>query len=305
MRLSYVLSVEDVRFGYGFVEVLKGVYFEAGSGVTFLIGPNGAGKTTLAHIIAGILRPWKGRVLVEGVNIHARHENKTLVAIARQQPPLPPFNVRTPLEYLKIYCELRGENPSRVGEVLKLLGVPPERRDLLVFSPGMRKKIEIAKLMLAEAAKVLIVDELSGLDAQARKIAVSFLREVSRRKCVIVITHNPLDIQELRGRVAVMTDGRIIAVYEDYDEALARISERRHLLKFAYKGEPSKLKTALERYALRSSVEWREGVALVETVVAEEHIQQLERELTESGVLLNLTDDPITPLLEALGAGAR
>ena len=300
-----MLSVENLYFGYGFTEVLKGVSFEAGAGALFLIGPNGAGKTTLAHVISGIYRPWKGRVLVDGVDVHARHENKVLVAIARQQPPLVPFDVESPLEFLKMYCELRGEDPSRAAEVLKLLGVPLERRDLSAFSPGMRKKVEIAKLMLAESARVLIVDELAGLDAQARRVAVSFLREAGRSRCMIVITHNPLDIQELRGRVAVMVDGRITAVYDNYDEALARVSERRHLLKFAYKGEAGRLKAALERYALRSSIEWREGVALVETVVAEEHVQQLERELTECGVLLNLTDDPITPLLEALSAGAR
>jgi ABC-type multidrug transport system ATPase subunit len=300
-----MLSVEDLHFGYMSREVLKGVSFEADAGVLFLIGPNGAGKTTLAHVIAGIYRPWRGRVLVDGVDVHARHENKVLVAIARQQPPLPLFNVESPLEYLRMYCELRGDDPSRAAEVLKLLEVPLERKDLSVFSPGMKKKVEIAKLMLAESAKVLIVDELAGLDAQARRVAVSFLREAGRSRCVIVITHNPLDIQELRGRVAVMMDGRITAVYNDYDEALARVSERRHLLKFAYRGEAGRLKAALERYALRSSLEWREGVALVEAVVAEEHVQQLERELVESGVLLNLTDDPITPLLEALSAGAR
>jgi len=300
-----MLSVEDLHFGYGFREVLKGVSFEAGVGVLFLIGPNGAGKTTLAHVIAGILKPWRGRVLVNGVDIHARHENKVLVAIARQQPPFPLLGTESPLEYLKTYCELRGEDPSRATEVLKLLGVPPERRDLPAFSPGMRKKLEVAKLMLAESARVLIVDELAGLDAQARGVTISFLREASKSRCVIVISHNPLDIQELRGRVAVMADGRVTAIYEDYDEALARVSERRHLLKFAYRGEAGRLKASLERYALRSSLEWREGVALVEAVVAEEHVQQLERELTESGVLLNLTDDPITPLLEALSTGAR
>jgi ABC-type multidrug transport system ATPase subunit len=206
-----MLNVEDLHFGYMSREVLKGISFEAGAGVLFLIGPNGAGKTTLAHVIAGIYRPWRGRVLVDGVDVHARHENKVLVAIARQQPPLPLSNVESPLEYLRIYCELRGDDPSRAAEVLELLGVPPERKDLLFFSPGMKKKVEIAKLMLAESARVLIVDELAGLDAQARRVAVSFLREAGRSRCVIVITHNPLDIQELRGRVAVMMDGRITA----------------------------------------------------------------------------------------------
>jgi len=157
--------------------------------------------------------------------------------------------------------------------------------------------------MLAESARVLIADELAGLDVQARKLVFDFLRREGERRHVMIITHNPLDIQELRGGIAVMLDGRIAAVYEDYEEALARVSERRHLIRVTYRGEACKLRAALERYALEYAVEWRGGTAIVEALVEEEALQSLERELTDSGMILSVTDDSITPILRALSGG--
>jgi len=171
---------------------------------------------------------------------------------------------------------------------------------LMSLSPGTRRKLEFAKLMLADSAAVLIADELAGLDAAARAVVLDFMRREARERCVLIVTHNPLDIHELPGRVAVMYEGRLEAIYDDYGEALARIAKRRHLIKAVITGEAERLREALSRYALSYSLDKVGGINVVAATVREEELEDFKRELVSLGDLINLTDDPVTPLIEAL-----
>ncbi|MCD6357866.1 MAG: hypothetical protein J7L75_04745 [Thermoproteales archaeon] len=185
-----------------------------------------------------------------------------------------------------------------------MLGLPQltEYADdpLMSLSPDTKRKLEFAKLMLADSAAVLIADELAGLDAAARAVVLNFVRREARERCVLIVTHNPLDIHELPGRVAVMYEGRIEDIYDDYGETLARIAKRRHLIKAVIRGEAERLREAVSRYALSYSLDKVGGINVVAATVRGEELEDFKRELVSLGDLINLTDDPVTPLIEAL-----
>ena len=90
---------------------------------------------------------------------------------------------------MRIYCELRGEDESALPEVLELLGLSRyAEKHLLALSQGTRRKVELAKLMLAEKARVLIADELAGLDAITRSKVLEFIRHKAKDECTLVVT---------------------------------------------------------------------------------------------------------------------
>jgi len=102
-----------------------------------------------------------------------------------------------------------------------------------------------------------------------------------------------------------MVDGRIVVVYEDYYEALRRISEKRHLLRITFKGDVKALRVALsgivEKFSMLSS---KCGINVLEIVVAEDWIKEVENALLKHEVVTGLSDDPLTPLLKALTKGS-
>ena len=192
---------------------------ETGEGVTFVVGPNGAGKTTLLHVIAGALPPSsvKGDVRVLGANPFKEVWVKRYIALARQEPTT--FSWNYPLKTaLRLYAVLKGEDPSAAEEVLDELGLPPQRR-VGELSFGMKRKLEVAKLMLSRSARVFLLDELIDLDQPTVAKVVDFLRaKAEEGACVVVVTHEPRHLQLLSGRVVVLKSGKVLRIIESRRE---------------------------------------------------------------------------------------
>lgn len=197
--------------------------FEAEGGVTVLIGPNGSGKTTLVHLIAGVLTiaRVKGRVSVLGANPYRDHWVKKYIALARQHPNT--FDAFYPVRsVLRLYAALKGEDPDAVDEVLEKLGLsscmhPSIKAVNLSF--GMKRKLEVAKLMLSRSARVFLLDELIGLDQPTVRLVLDFLRaKTEEGACVVVVTHEPRHLQLLGGRVVVLKSGKVLRVVESWRE---------------------------------------------------------------------------------------
>ena len=167
---------------------MRGVSFRLASGSSLLIiGPNGCGKTTLLKIIAGLLRPTRGTVLVYGAT-PTTVEAKRLFGIVLDHPML--YRELTVEENLRLFASLYGvENyePSS-DEIVEMLGL---RRWLGVkvgeLSFGWRKRADIARAMI-HRPKLLIVDEpLNGLDTGAAETVSELLRlHVSKNKGIVL-----------------------------------------------------------------------------------------------------------------------
>ncbi len=215
-----VVSLRDVWFSYTRGrDVLRGVHLDLRSGeLVALMGPNGSGKTTLSKVIAGLLKPSKGSVLVDGVEVsrYTRLELSSKVAYIYQNPQHQIFN-QTVWEEVAFGWRIRGvpeeEYAERVREALDLFGLRGlEDEHPFFLSKGEKRRLAIASAYTL-GPKVLIVDEpTTGQDRRLSEHLMSIFKSLARMgKTVLVVTHNVDLAFRYADRLVVMVSGRIVA----------------------------------------------------------------------------------------------
>lgn len=183
-----------------------------------LLGPNGAGKTTTMRMIAGILRPSDGTVLIGGIDILADP-----IAAKRRMGFIPdrPFvyDKLTGSEFLRFVAGLYGQDNGagglgrRIDELLELFELLPWRDELTEsYSHGMRQKLIIASALL-HRPEVLVVDEpMVGLDPKSARLLKDLLRKFVNRGGTVLMSTHTLEIAEaMCDRIAIVQGGRIAA----------------------------------------------------------------------------------------------
>jgi ABC-type multidrug transport system ATPase subunit len=185
-------------------------------GMFGLLGANGAGKTTLIRVLAGLLRPTSGRVLIGGYDVATkagrRDVHRALGYLPQDLAVYPELTAREFLDYLGL---LKGiDNPAlrrrRVGELLEVVSLSGDAdRKLKTYSGGMRRRIGIAQALLADP-RLLIVDEPTvGLDPQERIRFRTLLAQLAGQRTVLLSTHIVDDIAQTCRHVAVLSRGRL------------------------------------------------------------------------------------------------
>jgi NitT/TauT family transport system ATP-binding protein len=204
---------------FGRLVALEGcsVAVEAGS-FTVIIGPNGSGKSTVLRLVAGLLAPSDGAVLVGG---RAPAAGDGRVGLCFQQPRLVPWrstldNVALPLEIAGVGVTERRRRAAGALERVGLTGAATLRpREL---SGGMAQRAALARALIGDPHVLLLDEPFSALDALTRE---TFDRELQRlwqerRRTVILVTHSVSEAITLADRVVVMTPrpGRVARVVE-------------------------------------------------------------------------------------------
>ncbi|HLI12190.1 MAG TPA: heme ABC exporter ATP-binding protein CcmA [Alphaproteobacteria bacterium] len=196
--------------------VFAGVSFAVAAGEALLMtGPNGSGKSSLLRLAAGLLRPAEGRILWAGRPISDDPEahRARLCYVGHQDPVKPVLSVR---ENLAFWSRLRGRH-ARVDEALERFGlaalaVIPGR----FLSAGQRRRLNLARLLVAPAQLWLLDEPTVGLDAEALKaLEAALATQRAQGGVVMLATHTPLDIPGAR---TLDLSGAVLA------EALAVVS---------------------------------------------------------------------------------
>jgi ABC-2 type transport system ATP-binding protein len=221
-------------FGKGshLVEAVRGIDLDVRAGETFgFLGPNGAGKSTTIKMLCTLADPIGGEATVAGHDvIRERDEVRRHIGLVFQETTLDTY--LTAEQNLRFHAELygvpRAELGPRLDEVLSMVGLNDRRDDLVqTFSGGMKRRLEIARGLL-HSPRVLFLDEPTiGLDPQTRASIWEYLGELHRREDITVfVTTHYMDEAEHCDRIAIMDEGRIVAL--DTPEALkAGIGEDR------------------------------------------------------------------------------
>jgi ABC-2 type transport system ATP-binding protein len=209
------ILVQHLTRVFGHVPAVADLSFEVGRGeVVGLIGPNGAGKTTTLRVLAGILKPTKGEVLVDGRDIaRAPLEARRRVAFMPDEPNLFPY--LTVEEHLSLIGRLYGvvDFNGRRRAILDELELTGKEKALSSeLSRGMRQKVVIACGLVRDASVLLFDEPLTGLDPIGiRRMRDTIARRARGGATVLLSSHLLNLVEELCTRVIIMTGGVKIA----------------------------------------------------------------------------------------------
>ncbi len=172
----------NLRKRFGSIVAIDGVNFSAEKGETIaLVGPNGAGKTTLLKLMAGILRPDEGRVLVNGfdaVEARARRSVGFMTPMDRGV-----YWRLTAMDNLIFFGTLYGlsinDAKRRAREVLELMDLE-DRADnrVATFSTGMMRRLELARALIHDPDVLLLDEPTSGIDVDGRRKILDYIRKL-------------------------------------------------------------------------------------------------------------------------------
>jgi ABC-2 type transport system ATP-binding protein len=212
-----VIQLENLTKQYGDFTALKSLNLTVPRGVLFgLLGPNGAGKTTALRIIAGILQPTSGSVMVGGHDVQRDPERaKSRLGFIPDRPFI--YEKLTGGEFLRFVAGLYGQNGAdverRVDELLSVWELTAWRDELLEsYSHGMKQKLIISSALI-HRPEVIVVDEpLVGLDPKAARLLKDIFRGFVERGGTVLMSTHTLEVAEaLCDRIAIIQGGEIRA----------------------------------------------------------------------------------------------
>ena len=211
--MSAIVKVSNLTKTYDDKKVVDAISFEVEKGEVFgILGPNGAGKTTTLEMIEAIRPIDGGSAHISGINV-AKEPQKVRYIIG-VQPQSPAFQDKSKLkEILEMFAAAYGEKiePKDLLESVDLL----EKADTYVenLSGGQRQRLSIAA-SLVHNPKVFFMDEpTTGLDPQARRNLWDLVKSIQKRGITVILTTHYLEEAEmLCDRVAIMDEGKIIAL---------------------------------------------------------------------------------------------
>ena len=216
------IEVQGLTKSFGNHPALRGVDLEVKPGESVVIfGPNGAGKTTLIKILATIMNPSSGKVLIGGLDFKKNAEEiRRSIGVVTHQTFL--YNNLTAHENLEFYCRMYDvpKVKERISEVAAMVGMISRLHDQVgTLSRGMQQRISIARSLLHKPAIMLLDEPENGLDQQVISILWQALRaEGDGERVIILTTHNLERGLELGDRLLILNQGRI--VYEGSSQIL-------------------------------------------------------------------------------------
>jgi ABC-2 type transport system ATP-binding protein len=210
------IRIEGVTKRFGSVQVLAGVDLEIPQGEFFgLLGPNGAGKTTLISALAGLVRPDAGRLAVMGHDVVAdyRAARRQLGVVPQELVFDPFFSVRESLEIQSGYFGIR-DNAAWIDEILANLDLTAKAdTNMRQLSGGMKRRVLVAQALVHRPPVIVLDEPTAGVDVELRQGLWNFVRRLNRDGHTIVLTTHYLEEAEsLCGRIAMLKQGRIVAL---------------------------------------------------------------------------------------------
>jgi ABC-2 type transport system ATP-binding protein len=221
--MTIAISVTDLRKSYGEVEAVRGVSFEIAQGEVFgLLGPNGAGKTTTVEVLEGYRDRDGGSVSVLGVDPQqAGGEWRERIGIVLQSSAMYP-NL-TVDEHVRVFAGYYSR-PRDPAEVINLVGLEDKRgARVKTLSGGQKRRLDLALGLVGDPELIFLDEPTTGFDPQARRAAWDMIRSLRQLgKTVVLTTHYLDEAEQLSDRVAVLREGRIVALGRPSELAGAR-----------------------------------------------------------------------------------
>lgn len=215
------LTLENISKLYGDTIALEHINLTLEHGIYGLLGPNGAGKTTLMRVMADLLVPSTGRVLLDGqdISVMGAAFRKKLGYLPQDFGVYPNFTAE---QFLLYIARLKGlskfEAKQQTDKLLRLVGLEDKsRKKLKGFSGGQRQRVGIAQALLGDP-EILILDEpTAGLDPEERIRFRGIISNLSQQKTVLLSTHIVSDLEAVANEVILLQKGNVLAMKKPHE----------------------------------------------------------------------------------------
>jgi ABC-2 type transport system ATP-binding protein len=209
------ISCRSISAGYLGTRVLLDISFSIDEPAVYVVlGPNGAGKTTLFRTLAGILRPYEGEVLIDGLRIDRPESRRHLHYLSHVDGIPAGLRVREALEF---YARVQHATSADVERVLDLVEIRDLSRSFLSqLSAGQKKRVSIARVFLQERAIYLLDEPTASLDPKVAREIRDLILGLSRDKIVLYSSHNLFEAREIGRYVLAIKSGRL-ALFDRID----------------------------------------------------------------------------------------
>jgi ABC-2 type transport system ATP-binding protein len=212
-----ILRLEGLRKQYGDFAAVKGLDLRVRAGEVFgFLGPNGAGKTTTIRMVAGVLEPSAGRVLIGGHDVQqSPEEAKRLLGYIPDRPYL--YEKLSGGEFLRFVAGLWGQSgpevEARADRLLELFSLSEWKDELIEsYSHGMRQKLLISSALLHQPWVIVVDEPMVGLDPRSARILKDLFRTFADAGGTVFLSTHTLEVAEaLCDRIAILARGEIIA----------------------------------------------------------------------------------------------
>jgi ABC-2 type transport system ATP-binding protein len=218
-----MIAVQNLVKTYGKFKAVDDVSLNVEPGeIHGFLGPNGAGKTTTLRMIAGLLKPTSGRILVNNHDLEREPEAaKGSLGFIPDRPFI--YDKLTAGEFLTFHAGLYGLTPdasrpdgqvgSRVDEMLELFELTQWKNELIEsFSHGMKQRLVMSSAFFHRPQAVAVDEPMVGLDPRGARLIKDVFRRMSERGVAILMSTHTLEVaQEMCHRVSIIQKGHIIA----------------------------------------------------------------------------------------------
>ncbi len=217
-RSSEMLQLRGVKKSYGSFVAVKGLDLDVHRGEIFgFLGPNGAGKTTTIRMVAGVLRPSAGQVLVGGDDLAKKPESaKARVGYIPDRPFL--YEKLSGAEFLRFVAGLWGQEgdavEQRADRLLQLFQLTEWKDELIEsYSHGMRQKILISSALIHQPELIVVDEPMVGLDPRSARLLKDLFRTFVDNGGTVFLSTHTMEVAELLcDRIAIINEGEIISL---------------------------------------------------------------------------------------------
>lgn len=213
------ITVSEITKKFGSLTAVDNVSFEVERGEFFgFLGPNGAGKTTLIRMLTTLLKPTSGHAVVSCCDV-MKEPTEVRKHIGVVPQAMTSDLDLTAYENMDIYGRFYGihakERKERIKSLLDMVGLTSRVNDLVAtYSGGMRRRLEIARVLVHKPELLFLDEPTIGLDPQSRRVVWGFLEKLigGSSMTIFLTTHYMEEAEALCSRVAIIDSGKIIAM---------------------------------------------------------------------------------------------
>jgi ABC-2 type transport system ATP-binding protein len=216
-RSETMIAVENLVKRYGTFTAVEGVSLSVAPGqIHGFLGPNGAGKTTSIRMIAGLLKPTSGRIVVNGHDLeHEPEAAKAALGFIPDRPFI--YEKLTAGEFLRFHAGLYGMSDDdidpRIAEMLDIFELGKWQSELVEsFSHGMKQRLVMSAAFLHRPKAVLVDEPMVGLDPRGARLIKDVFRRMTAHGVAILMSTHTLEVaEEMCDLISIILKGKIIA----------------------------------------------------------------------------------------------